>query len=178
MKICWDGQEKSHQNIFKKQKFQSVWNLKLLSPPFVFPLLKESLLFQDMEHDRQHQLCPEKGRIPLNSSEHFHHWQRKRIIYTSTIAPPSLFSILQWAGEETANKFDFLLSGKSHFSTHQYPCNPLYTFCTDPCFSNCLRPAKERKASLHSTNRRTLHLVFLLHLHIRLRDPLWLSPFK
>lgn len=59
MKIGWDGQEKSHQNIFKNQKFQSVWNLKLLFPTYVF-LLKESLLFQDVEHDRQHQLCPEK----------------------------------------------------------------------------------------------------------------------
>lgn len=28
-------------------------------PTYVF-LLKESLLFQDVEHDRQHQLCPEK----------------------------------------------------------------------------------------------------------------------
>lgn len=67
------------------------------------------------------------------------------IIYTSTIAPPSLFSILQWAGERTANKSDFSFSVKSNFSTHQYPCNPLYTFCTDPCFNNCLRPARERK---------------------------------
>jgi len=134
-------------------------------PRFLFSARGVSLLFQDVEHDRQHQLCPEKDGIPPNSSEHFHNLQRKSYIYLK-IAPPSLFSILQWAGEKTANNSDFSFSVKSNFSTHQYPCNPLYTFCTDPCFNNCLRPARERKALRHSTDRMTP-----LHLQIRLVGP-------
>lgn len=115
---------------------------------FFFSAQGVSLLFQDVERDRQHQLCPEKGSISPNSSECFHKLRRKKklIIYTSPIAPPSLFSILQSAGEKTANKSDFSFSVESNCCTHQYPCKPLYTFCTDPCFNNCLRPARERKS--------------------------------
>lgn len=57
-----------------------MWNLKLLFP--LFCLHKEFLLFQDMEHDKQHPLCPEKGSLPPppspNSSEQFHHLQKKK----------------------------------------------------------------------------------------------------
>lgn len=115
MKICWDGREKSHQNIFKNQEFQSVWNLKLLFP--LFCLHKEFLLFQDMEHDKQHPLCPEKGSLsPPPPPTHLNNstiYKKKKIIYTLTITPPSLFSILQWAGGRTANRADFWL--KSFF---------------------------------------------------------------
>lgn len=90
-------------------------------------------------------------------------YKKKKIIYTLTITPPSLFSILQWAGGRTANRADFLI--KVLFPPphqHQYPCNPLYTFCTDPCFNSCLRPAKETKALPHNTNRRkSLQLLFI-----------------
>lgn len=178
MKICGDGQEKSHQNIFKNQKFQSVWNLKLLSPPFFLILCSRSL-------------CCSRTRNMIGSTSYI----LKRVAFlpsrlsTSTIDKEKELYIPQqlphppsfpfYSGQEKSRQTNLTVCCQVSpiFPTHQYPCNPLYTFCTDPCFSNCLRPAKERKALLHSTNR-TLHLLFPLHSHIWLRDPLWLSPFK
>lgn len=55
-------------------------------PPFFF-LLKESLLFQDMEQDRQHQLCPEQASMPPSSSECFHHLKKKKKTYIPQQSP-------------------------------------------------------------------------------------------
>lgn len=175
MKICWDGREKSHQNIFKNQEFQSVWNLKLLFP--LFCLHKEFLLFRDMEHEKQHPLCPEKGSLPplpthLNNSTIY----QKEIIYTLTTTPPSLFSILQRAGGRTANRDDFWL--KSFFPPSppsislQSVVHLLHRSLFQQLFETC-----KRNESITNTAQTGggLCSCCLFHLQIRHRGPMALA---
>lgn len=172
-KICWDGREKSHQNIFKNQEFQSVWNLKLLFPPFC--LHKEFLLFQDMEHDKQHPLCPERWDFPppsthLNYSTIYKKKKKRNYIYLNN--HPTLPVFHSTVGRRKNCKQSWLvIKVLFHPHQHQYPCNPLYTFCTEPCFNSCLRPAKETKALPCSTNRRRTLQVLLIAFTDRTHRP-------